>query len=94
MTGNAPVPECTDAPTKSGRGAIAVGSGIFISKLFGFIRERVFAHYFGSSGIADAWWAALRMPNVVRNLLGEGTLSASLIPVYTSFLQEGRDRDA
>ena len=94
MTGNAPVPECTDEPTKSGRGAIAVGSGIFISKLFGFIRERVFAHYFGSSGFADAWWAALRMPNVVRNLLGEGTLSASLIPVYTSFLQEGRDRDA
>ncbi len=94
MTGNAPVPECFDAPTKSGRGAIAVGSGIFISKLFGFIRERVFAHYFGSSGFADAWWAALRMPNVVRNLLGEGTLSASLIPVYTSFLQEGRDRDA
>ena len=94
MTGNAPVPECTDEPTKSGRGAIAVGSGIFISKIFGFIRERVFAHYFGSSGFADAWWAALRMPNVVRNLLGEGTLSASLIPVYTSFLQEGRDSDA
>jgi putative peptidoglycan lipid II flippase len=77
-----------------GRAAARVGAGIFLSKIFGFVRERVFAHYFGSSGFADAWWAALRMPNVVRNLLGEGTLSASLIPVYAEFLEEGRDEDA
>jgi putative peptidoglycan lipid II flippase len=77
-----------------GRSAAQVGAGIFISKIFGFVRERVFAHYFGSSGFADAWWAALRMPNVIRNLLGEGTLSASLIPVYAEFLEEGRDEEA
>lgn len=83
-----------DARTTGGRNAARVGAGIFISKLFGFVRERVFAHYFGSSGFADAWWAALRMPNVIRNLLGEGTLSASLIPVYSEFLEEGREEDA
>jgi putative peptidoglycan lipid II flippase len=71
-----------------------VGAGIFLSKVFGFVRERVFAHYFGSSGYADAWWAALRMPNVIRNLLGEGTLSASLIPVYAELLEEGREEEA
>ena len=64
------------------RAAAIVATGIFISKIFGFVRERVFAHYFGSGGFADAWWAALKMPNVIRNLLGEGTLSASMIPVY------------
>jgi putative peptidoglycan lipid II flippase len=74
--------------------ATTVGAGIFLSKIFGFMRERVFAHYFGSSGFADAWWAALRMPNVIRNLLGEGTLSASMIPVYAEMLEEGRDEDA
>lgn len=77
-----------------GRAAASVGSGIFISKVFGFVRERVFAHYFGTSGYADAWWAALRMPNVIRNLLGEGTLSASMIPVYAELLEEGREEDA
>ncbi|MDX1645730.1 MAG: murein biosynthesis integral membrane protein MurJ [Longimicrobiales bacterium] len=77
-----------------GRAAASVGSGIFLSKIFGFVRERVFAHYFGASPFADAWWAALRMPNVLRNLLGEGTLSASMIPVYAELLEEGRDEAA
>lgn len=80
--------------SNGGRAAASVGSGIFLSKIFGFVRERVFAHYFGASGYADAWWAALRMPNVLRNLLGEGTLSASMIPVYAELLEEGREEDA
>ena len=77
-----------------GRAAARVGLGIFTSRLSGFVRDRIFAHYFGSSDFADAWRAALRMPNVVQNLLGEGTLSASLIPVYAEFLEEGRDEEA
>ena len=84
----------TESREGGGRAAARVGAGIFISKVFGFIRERVFAHYFGSSGFADAWWAALRMPNVIRNLLGEGTLSASLIPVYAEFLEQGKEEEA
>jgi putative peptidoglycan lipid II flippase len=71
-----------------------VGAGIFLSRLFGFVRERVFAHFFGTSDFADAWRAALRLPNVIQNLLGEGTLSASLIPVYASYLEEGKEREA
>lgn len=83
-------------PTRpaKGRGAARVGSGIFISRILGFVRERVFAHYFGSTDFADAFRAALRLPNVIRNLLGEGTLSASMIPVYADFLEQGRDEDA
>lgn len=77
-----------------GRAALSVGAGIFFSKIFGFVRDRVFAHYFGAGVFADAWWAALKIPNVIRNLLGEGTLSASLIPVYSEFLEEGRDEEA
>jgi putative peptidoglycan lipid II flippase len=87
----------SSGPKEPKGGALAattVGAGIFLSKIFGFVRERVFAHYFGSSGFADAWWAALRMPNVIRNLLGEGTLSASMIPVYAEMLEEGREEDA
>lgn len=94
MTPDEARPEGGSRTTSGGRSAARVGAGIFISKIFGFVRERVFAHFFGSSGFADAWWAALRMPNVIRNLLGEGTLSASLIPVYAEFLEEGREEEA
>ena len=40
------------------------------------------------------WVAATKIPNVIQNLLGEGTLSASVIPVYAEFLEEGRDEEA
>ncbi len=62
--------------------------------MLGYVRERVFAHYFGNDSIpADAFRAALRIPNTIRNLLGEGTLSASFIPVYAA-LNERRDKAA
>ncbi len=52
--------------------------------MLGYVRERVFAHYLGNGAVADACRAALRIPNVVRSLLGEGTLSASFIPAYAT----------
>ncbi len=74
--------------------ASRVAAGIFISRLLGLVRESVFAHYFGNGALADAWRAGLRIPNVVQNLLGEGSLSASFIPVYARLLEEGREREA
>ncbi len=58
------------------------------------MRERVFAHYFGNGVEADAFRAALRIPNVIRNLLGEGTLSASFIPVYAGLIENGEHEAA
>lgn len=71
----------------AGRSAALVAAGILVSRLVGFVRERVFAHYFGNSAAADAVRAALKIPNLIRNLLGEGTLSASFIPVYARLLE-------
>jgi putative peptidoglycan lipid II flippase len=71
-----------------------VGAGISLSRVTGFLRDAVFAFFFGTGVAADAYAAALRIPNVLRNLLGEGTLSASLIPVYTALLQRGDDAGA
>jgi putative peptidoglycan lipid II flippase len=76
------------------RAAWLVGAGIFLSRIAGLVREMVFSFYFGNSAVADAWGAALRTPNVIQNLLGEGALSASLIPVYARFLEEGKEEDA
>lgn len=74
--------------------ALLVGAGVLLSRLAGFARERVFAHYLGSSMAADALRAALRAPNFLQNLFGEGSLSASLIPVYSRLLAEGREEEA
>jgi putative peptidoglycan lipid II flippase len=87
----------TEAGQRHGRGARAaiwVGAGIFLSKIAGVVREQAFAYYFGASAVADVWRVALRTPNVIQNLLGEGTLSASLIPVYAEFLEEGKAEEA
>jgi len=49
----------------------------------------VFAQCFGIGVEADAFGAAMKIPNVIRNLLGEGTLSASFIPVYAGMIERG-----
>jgi putative peptidoglycan lipid II flippase len=75
-----------------GRHAALVAAGILLSRVFGYVRQRVMAHYIGNSGAAaDAIGAALKIPNVIRNLLGEGTLLASFIPVYAA-LNEREDK--
>jgi putative peptidoglycan lipid II flippase len=71
-----------------------VAAGIFLSRLSGLLRQMVFARFFGTSPLADAWTAALKLPNVLQNLLGEGSLSASFIPAYAELLEEGREEDA
>jgi len=90
---SAALPEIEAEPTPpaaSGRWAVLVGAGILLSRLAGLVRERVIAHYFGNSGVADALRASFRIPNLLQNLFGEGVLSASFIPVY-SMLLAGRD---
>ncbi|HUS28856.1 MAG TPA: murein biosynthesis integral membrane protein MurJ [Kofleriaceae bacterium] len=83
------------APQKGGRGgALAVAAGIFLSRIAGLVRERALSHYLGLSPAADAYTAALRIPNFLQNLFGEGVLSASFIPVYSRLLAEGRTEDA
>ena len=82
------------APSRRFGGALAVGVGIFLSRVAGLIRERVLAHYFGLGDAAGAFRAAMRIPNLLQNLLGEGVLSASFIPVYTRLRAAGRDDDA
>ncbi len=77
-----------------GRSAFFVGAGILISRIVGLIRQRIFAHYFGSSGVGDAFTAAFRIPNFLQNVFGEGALSASFIPVYAKLLAQGDEKDA
>ena len=81
-------------PAASRAAAPAVAAGILLSRLIGLVRERVFAHYFGTSAAADAFRAAFRIPNFLQNLFGEGVLSASFIPVYARLRAEGKHEEA
>lgn len=71
-----------------------VAAGIFSSRVVGFVRGAAVAHFLGAGSAADSWQAAFRIPNFLQNLFGEGALSASFIPVYSSLLGQGREKEA
>ncbi|MEX2282374.1 MAG: murein biosynthesis integral membrane protein MurJ [Gemmatimonadota bacterium] len=77
-----------------GRNAQWIALGILLSRISGLVRDMFIARYFGTKDVADVWRTALRMPNVLQNLLGEGTLSASFIPVYTDLIHRGKEKEA
>jgi putative peptidoglycan lipid II flippase len=62
-----------------------VSMATFVSRILGLVREAVIAYLFGASLAADAFFMAFQIPNMLRRLLAEGSLSASFIPVFTEF---------
>ncbi|MCH9804669.1 murein biosynthesis integral membrane protein MurJ [bacterium] len=84
------VPSPAPPPVPTDRAAILVAAGILLSRVSGIIREAVLSRWLGASNIAaDAFAISLQIPKMLQNLLGEGALSASFIPVYSSVV----DRD-
>ncbi|MEI8259289.1 MAG: lipid II flippase MurJ, partial [Deltaproteobacteria bacterium] len=83
-------------PTAARRagGAGLVAAGILVSRVFGLVRNRLLGHYLGTSDAGDAFNAAIRIPNILQNLFGEGVLSASFIPAYSRLLAEGDEAEA
>jgi putative peptidoglycan lipid II flippase len=81
-------------PGSSERGSFLVAAGILLSRCAGLIREVVIGAFLGTGTAADAFKAAIRIPNLMQNLLGEGVLSASFIPVYSRLRAEGRHDEA
>lgn len=80
--------------TTTRRSSALVSAGIFLSRISGLVRERAVGHFLGLSPAANAFAYAFRIPNILQNLLGEGVLSASFIPVHVGLLDEGREADA
>ena len=75
------------------RAAGAVSCGVLASRILGFVRDMLIAKLFGAGMFADSFFVAFRIPNMLRELFGEGALSASFIPVFTETLnREGREQ--
>ncbi len=71
-----------------------MASGIAVSRLLGLVREALIARFLGVGAWADVFRTALRGPNLLQNLLGEQTLSAAFIPVYSRMEAAGSREDA
>ncbi len=91
-SGAVATPGRSSTARSTSRSAAAVGGGILLSRITGFGRDLAIAFFFGTGLAVDAYTAALRIPNILRNLLGEGTLSAAFVPVYSAFLAADDER--
>ena len=71
------------------RSAGVVSAAVFLSRLTGLVREVVFARFFGAGMVYDAFVAAYRIPNLFRDLLAEGALSAAFVTTFSQCLSQG-----
>jgi putative peptidoglycan lipid II flippase len=67
------------------RSAGVIGLATFASRILGFIRDMVLARLFGATAAADAFFVAYRIPNLLRELFAEGSMSSAFIPVFTEY---------
>ncbi len=68
---------------KLGKHIFGVGAMTGVSRIFGFVRDMLIARVLGAGRLSDIFLAAFKLPNLFRDLLGEGALSAIFIPMYT-----------
>jgi putative peptidoglycan lipid II flippase len=74
------------------KAAGVVGFFTLVSRLTGLVRDSVLASIFGTSRVSDAFWFAFELPNMVRRVMGEGALSAFLVPLFSERLREGPEQ--
>jgi len=88
-----------DPQRESQRGALSRAAGVvgfftFLSRILGLVRDMVLAALFGSGMAADAFFVAFRIPNLLRRLFAEGSLTISFIPIFTEYLTRKSKEDA
>lgn len=65
---------------------------VFISRILGLVREQMMAYYFGAGGTVDAFLVAYRIPNMLREIMAEGTMTQAFVPEFLKTLRESRSR--
>ena len=76
------------------RAAGVVGIATMLSRVFGFLRDMIVAGFFGAGLTTDAFFVAFRIPNLLRRLLAEGSLTVSFVPVFTEYLRNKTREEA
>lgn len=70
------------SPSQLARKALTVSGWTLASRILGLVRDRLWAGVAGGSPLLDAFLTAFQIPNLLRNLFGEGALSTAFIPRY------------
>ncbi len=70
------------------RATSIMSGGTLLSRVLGFIRDMLFARFFGTAAGADAFVVAFRLPNMFRDLIGEGAANSSFIPVMMEYKEK------
>ena len=74
------------------RSVATVGGYTMVSRILGFVREMLVAAFLGASPVSDAFFVALRLPNMFRSLFAEGAFSAAFVPLFAGKIAEdGRE---
>ena len=62
-----------------------IGASTVASRILGFLRDILIASRFGTGIYADAFWMAFRLPNTLRDMVGEGATDAAIVPILTEY---------
>ncbi len=65
------------------KSTLVVSSLTLFSRVLGFVRDMLIAHYFGVNAASDAFFAAFRFPNLLRRLFAEGGFSQAFVPILS-----------
>lgn len=71
----------------------AIGATTLFSRILGFIRDIIIAKLFGTTLFADAFVVAFRIPNLLRDLVGEGAMNSAIVPVLTSYIVKKDEKE-
>jgi putative peptidoglycan lipid II flippase len=77
-----------DEKSRIAKAAGIMSIATFISRVLGYVRDMIFALYFGATGVSDTFFVAFRIPNLLRELFAEGSMSSAFIPVLTEYRQK------
>lgn len=81
-------------PHSVARSAGIVSIAVMVSRVFGLVRETIFARYFGAGFLYDAFIVGFRIPNLLRDLFAEGALSAAFVKVFTDYQLKNSEQEA
>jgi len=85
IPGNCQLTDQTDNNKTIAKSAAVVGIAVMCSRVLGLVREQVFAGLFGAGYAYDSFVVAFRIPNLLRDLFGEGALSAAFVTVFSAY---------
>ncbi|MBX7057153.1 MAG: murein biosynthesis integral membrane protein MurJ [Leptospirales bacterium] len=78
--------------SRTARNSLKLSFFTMVSRLLGVVRDHFQGTLFGIGAISDSWLVAYQLPNMLRNLLAEGSLQQAFVPVYTDALVESAER--